>query len=367
MITQLPDLAALVPGALRAGGAAEVLSAVIAGLLALSLALAAVTLALRARNALATSRWVRLEREWTAPLLEVLAGDRQAAHLLGRVAPRDGARFADFLVRFARRLRGPERDVLGRLAAPYLDTVAARVEAGRPGDRARRVSMLGMLRPDRYGYPIAAALDDPSPLVAMTAMRALAHPGHPGQLAAVLRRLERFDAWSPAFLASMLAGAGPEAAPGLRALLADRSRPIHARIVAAEALRLLKDLAAAAPAAAIVAEEAGAGDGTRGGRDLVSSALRLLAAVGTGAQAPAVRAACASGSPVVRAQACAALGAVGTAGDAGVLGPALEDADPWVVLHAARSLKALGGPALLERTAAGHDAAGLLVRQVLAE
>ena len=66
-------------------------------------------------------------------------------------------------------------------------------------------------------------------------------------------------------------------------------------------------------------------------------------------------------------QACAALGAVGTAGDAGVLGPALEDADPWVVLHAARSLKALGGPALLERTAAGHDAAGLLVRQVLAE
>jgi len=352
--------AALFAVAAQAAAASDVataLSLVIAALVAASLLFAAFTLYLRARSTRAAARWARLEEAWTGPLLDVLAGDRPASDLPARVARRDRLRFADFLVRFARRLRGPELEQVGRIAVPYLQAVAARATAGSAEVRARSLLTLGLLQPGRFGAAITGGLDDPSPLVAMTAARVLARRDAAQHVKAILARLHRFRDWNPGFLASLIAGAGPAAAPPLRAMLADPRQPVESRIVAAEALRQLHDLTAAAPAAAIVAEGAD--------HDLVAAALRLLAAVGSGAQAPAVREACASPDPVVRAQACAALGAVGAASDEALLGPALADPDPWVVYHAARSLKTIGGAALLE--AAAGPAAGPMVRQVLAE
>jgi HEAT repeat protein len=335
------------------------LSLVIAALLALSLLFALATLALRLRNALAARQSARRERAWTPLVLDVLAGDLPGAALAGRVAPGDRARFADFLVRFAQRLRGPERETLAALAGPYLADIGAQLRSSRPEIRARGILTLGALHGEDRFADLVAALDDPSPLVAMTAARALARRDHPQHLDAVLAHLHRFAAWDPTFLASLLAGAGPAAAPALRALLADAAAPVTGRVVAAEALRMLHDLAAADAAGAIVLAGADA--------ELVAAALRLLGAVGSPDQAPAVRAACASADAVARIHALAALGTLGDATDVPRLDAALDDADPWIALHAARSLRALGGDAALEAAAATRPRAAVMARQVLAE
>ncbi len=342
---------------MRGEGLALVLAVAIAGLFALALLFAAATLALRARNEFRARRWARLEAAWTPRLLELLAGDLAPAALAVEVAGRDRLRFVDFLLRFARRLRGAERETLIALAAPFLDDVAPLARRGSAETRALAVLMLGALGPERHAATVLAALNDPSPLVAMTAARTLARQGHAEHVGAILERLPRFAEWSPGFLASMLAAIGPGAAPALRALLADARRTPGDRFVAAEALRAMHDLEAADPASAVVA--------TASDPDLLAAALRLLGAAGGAAHASTVRAACGSADPIVRAQACAALGAIGSAQDTALLRAALDDSSPWVVLHAARSLRNVGGDAVLRAVAAQPGAD--LVRQAAAE
>jgi HEAT repeat protein len=336
---------------------ALLLAAVIAALFALAFVFAAATLTVRALTARRIARAARAEAAWTPLLLEVLSGDRAAGAFAPQVARRDRMLFADFMLRFARRLRGPERELLGTLAAPYVEAIAPRVRRGPAETRALSLQLIGTLGDQRYAATVVAALDDPSPLVAMTAARALAQRGHAEHVGAILDRLARFRDWSPGFLASMLAAVGPGAAPALRDILADPRREPGDRAIAAEALRILKDLPAA--------DAAGAALGASSDADLLASALRLLATVGGVSQAPAVRSACGSADPVVRAQACAALGSIGGADDAGLLRAALDDPSPWVVLHAARSLRAVGGEALL-RAAADRPGADL-ARQAAAE
>ncbi len=352
--------AALAAGPPAAGADAFLvaLSVFVAVLIVLSACFALGTMGWHLRHAVVARHRERLERAWTPPVLEVLASGHGAAAVTGAVARGDRVHFADFLLRLAQRVRGPERAQVAALAAPVLDEVLAQLRSAKPEVRARGVIMLGMLAPGRHLAAIEAALDDPEPLVAVAAARTLARPEHPGQVAAILDRLPRFADWSSGFLASMLAAAGPEAAPALRQVLANGSAAARSRVAAAEALRVLRDLPSAEPAAAVVA--------AGGDTDLVTSALRLLGAVGSPAQAAVVRAAAGSANPVVRAQACAALGTLGDSRDAPRLGAALDDADAWVVLHAARSLRALG-TALLEREAASRPRAAETVRQVLAE
>jgi hypothetical protein len=73
--------------------------------------------------------------------------------------------------------------------------------------------MLGL---PRYASTVVAALDDPSPLVAMVAARSLAQEESTEYAHAVLKRLHRFGGWNRRFLASMLASMGPRVADTLR-------------------------------------------------------------------------------------------------------------------------------------------------------
>ncbi len=328
----------------------SLLTAATAALLALALFFAALTLVLRARNALTARRWARREGAWTPLVLDCLAGDRTEPQVLDAVDPADYVPFADFLVRFARRLKGQELARIRALAAPVLDDVARLATRGAPELRARAVQTVGDLGSAAHIDALVAALDDPSPLVAMTAVRALAHRGRPEHIDAVAAQLPRFRAWSPGYLAATLAAFGPEAVPPLRYALADPREPVSSRIVAAEALHRLHDLASADVAARAVETETDA--------DLVAACLRLLAAVGTAAQAPTVRRAAASPDAAVRAQACAALAALGGAADAPTLVAALNDPSPWVVLRAAQSLRTIpGADAALAAAAARHAGA----------
>jgi HEAT repeat protein len=340
---------------------------VLAGLIVAILVLGALVLAfgvtavvLRARNVRMEHRWERVEAGWEAAILGYLDGDRTAESVRALVADRDGLLFVDFVSRFARRLRGPEREALTVLIRPHLPPVAARLTHPHDAVRARAVATLGLLGMNDYVREVVGALDDPSPLVAMVATRALARREHPQFAYAILGRLHRFLGWQTSFLAAMLVAIGPEAVPALLAAFTDAARPPRELAVIAEALRLLNCLAAADPAARQLAATAD--------RDLAASCLRLLAHVGRPEHLDAVRARAADADPTVRAQAIAAFGTLAEAGEVAALVPALDDPDAWVRLEAARALARIpDGIHMLRAEAAGTGARARLAGQVLAE
>ena len=348
----------------RLGDTLAAINLATVALLVAALLFAATTLLLRLRNARKAARWRRVEAAWTPPLVEVLAGDRPPEELAARVAPADVLLFADFLLRFARRLRGAERGLLLRLARPCLPAVARRLASRNPERRARAVQTLALLGPETYGAELVRALDDRAPLVAMVAARALAAGRDPGHGAAVLAHLGRFGEWSPRYLASMLAGMGPEAGPALVDLLADSAAAPRLRAVAGDTLRLLKDLAAPGVAAAVL--RAGQAAGAATDRELAASCLRLVAALGRPEHLESVRPLLASADDVIRAAATQALAqlAAGDAADTAALARAASDPSPWVALEGARGLRRLGALATLDALAASGGPGALVARQV---
>ena len=307
-----------------------VLSVVIAGLCVLSAAFGVATLVFRFANARKARRRGALERRWETALLDVLAGDAPADTLRVLVGPRDRSFYVAVRLRLLRRLRGSERDAVIALVQPYLDAIAWQLGSRSAEVRARAVQTLSLVGADTYRAEVRRALDDPSPLVAMVAARALARGRDPEHAAAILQHLERFDEWSPRFLAAMLASMGPDAAAPLCDTLADPSRPAAVRAVAADALGALHDLPAADVAAAVL--------GTTADREIVAACLRLLAALGRPAHLPRIRPLLASDDAVVRAVATRALASLGSVAEREQLRAALEDPSPWVALEAAEGL-----------------------------
>lgn len=324
-----------------------------------TIVLATVALQFRIRNGRKGDLWTKLERKWQPILLEVLAGDRPSRDLVALVAPSEELQFVDYLYRYARRLRGEEAEVLAKMSRPYLAPIVAGVRNGDPERRARAVQTLGVLNFADHAFTIRQALNDPSPLVAMVAARALARPGEARNVGLVLSRLHRFDRWSPRYLSSMLAGMGPDAAPKLRSALADRDADPDRRRIAADALRKLGDVDAASIATDVLQEPID--------RDLHCAALRLLGLLGRPQDAPAIRALTTVEDEVVRGQAIRALGQIGGEADVDSLRQAVDDASPWVGLHAIRGLREVGRTDLVETLGASNHVRAPAARQVLAE
>ncbi len=298
---------------------------------ATALLLAVTAVLLRLANDRKAQRWGRLEADWEPSSLDVVVGLDPPERMWALVTPRDRLHFLNFLLRFAKRVSGPERRMVDDLAAPYLDLVVRQLRFRAPERRARAVQTLSTLGRRRYADRLLQALDDPSPLVAMVAARALARRESPDFAGAILRRLHRFDQWRPSFLASMLAAMGPSVAPTLRLALADEQFSSRTRGVAADALRELHDYEAADVAAAMLSR-------TRE-RDLLASTLNLLAHVGRAEHLPAIREHAGAPDLIVRARAIAALGFIGAAEDVPVIVEAFYDPSPWVALRAAEALR----------------------------
>ena len=328
----------------------------IATLLAATAAFAALVFLLHNRNERIANRYTTLEQAWSEPLLDALGGmgefDVQA-----RVPQRERAHFLWFLVRLARRLRGTERETLQRLAQPYLAEVAKRVRDPAPEVRARTVQTLVTLGMPQYAGVVVGALDDSSPLVAMTAARGLAKREHSQFAPDVLARLDRFETWSRRFLAAMLSSIGEAASPELRATLADKRLPTQSRATAAEALAQLRDLQAGDIAARVLAEG--------GDRELLSATLGLLAVVGRSDHLPAIRKLIESGESWVRAQALETVARLGSRAEVPLLSGALRDPSPWVALRAAYGLREIGATDELVRLTTEEGQVGELAREVL--
>lgn len=331
----------------------------VAALLVVAVALAVLALYLRWRNERVARLWAVLEARWEPLVLDVLVGERTPDEVQSAVHPKESLRFLDFLLRFVRRVAGAEVEILRGLAVPHLRHLAGEWREGSVERRARAVQTLGILGTEEYEPIVFEALDDPSPLVSIVAAQALAEPDHPQYVEQVLKRLDRYRDWHPAFLAGMLADAGAGAAPLLRAALADQERDAASRAVVAQALHQLRDPEAADVAAAVTA--------VSDDPDLLVACLRILAEVGESRHRGALLPLLDFSFFPVRSHALKALRAVGDRRDRPIFERALDDPSPWVALEGARGLRSVGAGEVLEALALGEGEQAALARQVIAE
>jgi hypothetical protein len=313
----------------------------------------------RMKNNALTTRWKRLEEKWEADTIALLAGDRDYDSLWQLVDKKEEINFVDFLMRFARRLHGTERHILSNLAHPYLPLVAVNTKNGNTERRAAAVQALSVLGLPAYADHVVAALNDPSPLVAMIAARAFAREKYAGHAQTIIDNIDRFGNWTIGFLSSMLSSLSSDAAPTLRRSFADPKMSRRVRTVLAESLRELHDPQAADLAVQWVA--------TEDDREVLAACLRLLSEVGRPQHIEAIRPLVSSPDFVVRAHTMSALAALGSEDEVPILREAFMDPSPWVALRAAKGLLKLGRAAvLIELAGASHDRAHL-ARQILAE
>ena len=331
----------------------------ISAMLLIALVFAVFVVAVRIRTERARARWVDLETEWESRLLDVLAESDGAQDFVVPAGAEN--RFVSFLSRYARQLRGGERVTLRALAQPYLSHMERELRSKAPERRAHAVLTLSDLGGSEHEAALVGRLDDESSLVAMVAARSLANSDRADYAAAILARIDRFERWNPRHLAAMFAAMGPKAAPSLRDTLADPRASERGRVVAAEALLLLRDFGAVHAAHDIA-------DGWATPNVLIA-ALRLLTAVGSDADAPVARRCVTSAHAPVRGAAILAIGALGDASDIPLIEITLQDEVPWVALNAAAALREIGAEERLKAiastdTAGGHAARELMERTV---
>lgn len=345
---------------LTEGSALAVLSLIIFGILVIALVFSAYAVLLRIRHSRRDRLHDQLTSRWEGPVLAAIADPSRIPEVYPLVPRRFRLHFVQFVLDYARRVRGVERVTLRRLVEPYLDEIAQRSRHPRAEVRTRAVQTLGMLGLPKYGSEVLAGLNDPSPLVSMVSARYLARPEFPEYGPALMKHLERFEGWNRYFLASMLAQMGPEVSSVLRDRLGDESEPGWLRVVYAEALRMQVDARSADVAVAALG-------GGHVDRDLKASLLRLVAAVGRPEHLDVVRPFCRVEDEIIRAQALHALGMLGDEQELPLLFAGMEDESPWAGLHAARGVREAGGVAALREIAASEGDLARLAGQVLVE
>ena len=334
------------------------LAVVISILFLLSLLFAAYALLLRARNHAKGRRRTRLEAEWKPAILQALSGG-WTGEILERVERQDHLFFLEFLMSYARRLKGHEQDVVREIARPVLPSLFPLLVADDPFRRAQWVQTLGALGLPEHHDRVVAALEDESSLVAMVAARSLARQGASENLGHIIQKLDRFENWSASYLTSLLVSFGSGVAPELRQLLVSSRHSSRVRAAAAGALLSLHDLAVVPVAIELLATETEV--------DLVAALLRLIRDMGRPEDLGSVRRLAGADSHAVRGEVFQALGALGGQQDLVLLTKGLDDPSPWVALHAARALRQLGHPEVLTELVGANHPRALLARQVLQE
>lgn len=336
-----------------------VVSVAVAALVVLSVLFTACAGLLRVRSALRQRKWHDQQSRWTRQILEFVAGERPVQDVVARVGRRERLTFLDFLLRYAHRLRGKERDRIKEIAEPFLPTLDPLLKSRDPYRRARAVQALGTLGSLAHRETLVKAVSDRSAVVSMLAARALAAYGGTEYVHPILSNLDRFEAWGREYVESLLVSLGPQAAPELRDVLADERRVSRVRVIAVDALRELHDLEAVPTGVSVLR---GAPDA-----DLTAALLRMLRVLGGPEHLDVVRGFLDHEHFAVRAEAYSALGTLGVETDEALLEEGLEDSSPWVVLRVARALRERGQTARLRQLAASDRPAALAAGQVLAE
>jgi HEAT repeat protein len=323
-----------------------------------ALGFVAASLLLRVRNNRVARQWSALEARWDPVMLDILAGAAPPARLHGLVRPGEHAWFVDYLLRYGRRIRGPERALLSRLAGPYLYAVSGDLAHRSVERRARAAQSVGELGAGAYRAELLGALDDRAPLVVMIAAVSLSREYRPEDVRRVVNSVARLTLLTNRLLVSMLERLGPDAAWAFREVLADRGRPAKLRTVAAKVLAAFNDQPAGPIAVAVLADT--------DDLDLRVAALQILQRIGSAEHLPVARRLAADPAPAVRGAAVRILSRVGEPEDLQRLVDALEDPVAWVAIRAAEGLRQAGRPDLLERLAAArHRRSSIVAGEML--
>lgn len=316
------------------------------------------SLVLRARNNQVARQWAALEARWDPVMLDVLAGALAPAALHQLVRARDHRRFVEYLLRYGRRIRGQERDLLTTLAQPYLYAVSGELRHRSVERRARAAQSVGELGGATYRPELLEALRDPAPLVVMIAAVALSREYRPEDVRQVVRSVSRLDLLTNRLLVSMLQRLGPEAGWAFREVLADPHQPTKLRTVAAKVLAGFNDQDAGDLAVALLEDATDL--------DFRVALLQILQRVGSAEHLPAARRLADDPVPAVRGAAVQILGRVGVEEDLQRLVTALDDPVSWVAIHAAEGLRRSGRADLLEEVArARRRRSSIIVSEVM--
>lgn len=305
------------------------------------------SLMLRRRNNRIARQWAAREARWDPVMLDVLAGATPAERLHALIPPREHAAFVEYLLRYGRRIRGPERKQLEDLAQPYLYAVSGDLGHRNFERRARAAQSCGELGAGAYRAELLDALDDPAPLVVMIAAVALSREYRPEDVRRVIAGVTRLHLLTNRLLVSMLHRLGADSAWAFREVLADRGRPAKLRTVAAKVLAAFNDQEAG-PVAVAAIENAD-------DLDLRVAILQILQGIGEAEHLPVARRLADDPAPAVRGAAIQILGRAGEERDLDLLVRALEDPVPWVAIRAAEGLRRSGRPDLLDRLAAARQ------------
>lgn len=336
-----------------------VMSLIIAALFLVVLLFSGYAILLRFRHDRRDKLWAELRQMWDAPLLDVLTDRSNIPALRALVPAHRELHFVQYILDYTRRVRGEERRILRETVEPFLGEIARRASHSNPQVRTRAIQTLGLLGLPKYEREVLAGLQDESPIVSFVAARYLARAEFPQYGMAVLDTVPRYDGANFRFLASMLAAIGSSISEQLRERMSDPERPEWERAVMAEALTMQRDPRAGDVAAEVVREAEDP--------DLAIRLLRLLGTVGHRDHLTAIRFKSTAPDAFVRAQALSALGRVGDERELPVLLAGMDDASPWVALHAARAVRDVGGKDMLFDLAQSSSRYGRLAGQVLYE
>lgn len=300
-----------------------------------------------------------VEAEWRPVIKAVLEGCADPDIAVAHVDPADRRHYLRVLLSAARQRSDHDASILKRMAAPFLDDIRCGTRAEAAEARAVRTQLLGWLGDGRDVPLLIEALDDPSPLVAIVALRALIRRRAVVAIDAMVSKLDRFRFWNVRTIASILAEIGPRIAPALRAQVIDRDTDMRIRLIGLTTLQEVGGETAVRTALDLLADE--------DDRSLITGSLRILEASGDPRHLPLLRVMSRSDDEIIRLRAYSALSAIDSTSEVDTLQDAFNDRNSWVAMRAAQALAQAGRMEVLERAAMGTSDRAELARQVLAE
>lgn len=270
------------------------------------------------------------------------------AALGGEVAPGDRVVVETILLDHVQRVRGIERERLGRGLDElgFVDGYLARLSSPRWWTRAEAAENLGLAGARRATDRLVAALDDAVSEVRLRAAKALGLVGGKAAVRPLLKALDEPNRWSTIRIADILSDMGREVVRELMDAYPSMNR--HGRLAALDILGRIRSLDAVPWLLARVEEPEA---------DARARAAHALGEIGATDAAPALRRALGDSEWPVRAMAAKGLGKIHDAEAIPRLCAALRDREWWVRANAAEALRLVGpmGIEALEGMLADED------------
>lgn len=300
-------------------------------LMCIAIALVLITLQLHRKNQRTAQKWAEMEHRWQPLLMRAISGEAWPEEIQENIYPGEGFYFIDYLMRYAEKLSGESRKQATELAAPYLPQLIKRLKKGDAEQRARAILTLSILAPEAHQARMVDALEDPSPLVATMAARALAENGAIAYLKPILEKMPRFRSWSQNYLVSMLVSLGKEQPEHLREALVLSHQPNWVKTVIMKALTEINDWNTLPLAVQFLQEDAH--------REVQAAALQFLARIGHHGLLDLIRKKCHHEDFVIRLNAVKALANLGSGEDRELMLQLLHDPSQWIAYQAALALR----------------------------